>query len=81
MPPDDITRLREEIRRMQLCLERKNRALDALHWVWCDGGCDTGTHRWTPQTVTEDVVVEAEQHAQRLRTWWSNYQYRRKGKP
>lgn len=72
----DIARLKSEIREMQLVLERKNRELDALHYVWCNGGCDGGTHRWTENTVTEEVVLEAERNTKRLREWFDNNQYK-----
>jgi hypothetical protein len=65
-------RLKGELRNMQRSLEQKNRALDALHYVWCSGGCKTGTHRWSEQTITEEVVKEAERNTRRLRTWWDN---------
>lgn len=65
--------LRREVRQMQLCLEAKNRALDALHHVWCSGGCETGTHRWTPNTLTEEVVALAERQVARMRMWLETY--------
>jgi len=72
----EIENLRAEIRKMQLALERKNRELDALHYVWCDGGGATGTHRWTVQNITEEVVKEAERNTDRLREWWENAKFR-----
>jgi hypothetical protein len=59
-------------------LARKNRELDALHYVWCDGGCAQGVHRWTDDELTEDVVITAERQAARLRSWWTNAQARRR---
>ena len=64
--------LRRQLRIMQESLERKNRELDALHYVWCDGGCKTGVHRWTANTVTEDVVVLSERNTARLRLWFES---------
>ena len=46
--------------------------LDALHFVWCDGPCASGTHRWSDKTITEEVVDEAERNTKRLRTWFDN---------
>ena len=66
------------IRRMQLSLERRNRELDALHYVWCTGGCQGGVHRWTDELITREVVEHAERQAQRLRTWYQNVEYRLK---
>jgi hypothetical protein len=65
----EIETLRRELRKMQIAIERKNRELDALHYVWCDGGCETGTHRWSEPTITEEVVQEAERNTKRLRQW------------
>lgn len=70
------TELRRQIRIMQESLERKNKELDALHHVWCDGGCKTGVHRWTENTVTEEVVALAERNTARLRRWLENMKHR-----
>lgn len=67
---EQLVSARAEIRRLQVCLEEKNRALDALHYVWCSGGCKSGTHRWTEQSITESVVEEAERNTRRLRAWF-----------
>lgn len=69
---------RQQIRIMQTALESKNKALDAMHYVWCDGGCHTGTHRWTEQTITEEIVQEAERNTRRLRSWFNNAEGRQK---
>jgi len=65
-----------QIRQMQECAERRNRQLDALHYVWCDGGCKTGVHRWSGVPLTEEIVLEAEANTRRLRQWWVNKEYR-----
>jgi len=74
---EQLVRARAEIRRLQVCLEEKNRALDAMHYVWCSGGCKTGTHRWTQQNITESVVEEAERNTRRLRAWFESSKLRR----
>ena len=51
-------------------LRRKNLELDAMHFVWCDGGCKTGVHRWTDNTVSQEVVDEAKRQVKRLDSWW-----------
>lgn len=51
-----------QIRYMQVALEEKNRMLDVLHMVWCDGGCKSGVHRYDgqgPAAVTDAVVDTA----------------------
>jgi hypothetical protein len=69
--------LKGEVRTMQRAAERRNIELDAMHYVWCSGGCTTGTHRCDgkgPDEVTEEIVEVAERNAKRLRTWWTNRQ-------
>lgn len=50
----------------------RNIELDALHFVWCDGGCKGGVHRYNHGELTEDIVIAAERNAKRLRTWFVN---------
>lgn len=73
-----IRTLKRQVEHMQRALHERNVSLDAMHYVWCDGGCKGGTHRWTPQNVTEDVVAEAERNTKRLRHWYLNYLHRNK---
>ena len=69
-----VATLQRELRIAQLGAERRNRDLDALHLVWCTGGCSGGVHRYcgSPDVVTEEVVALAERHVARLRTWFVN---------
>lgn len=70
-------RLRANVRTQQVALERKNRELDALHYVWCDGGCPRGVHRWHDDLIlTEDLVKLAERNTKRLRNWYRAVQFR-----
>ena len=73
---EKLARLRREIRIMQESLERKNRELDALHYVWCDGGCPSGSGRWTEEELTEEIVQAAERNTARLRRHFNNRQAR-----
>jgi len=82
---DELARLRERNRRlaaevdhMRLVLERKNRELDALHVVWCDGGCPGGVHRFQggDVLVTEELVKAAERNTKRLRDWYEAVKFR-----
>lgn len=75
----EVARLRVESAelRRQLAFQRdtnhqRNVELDALHHVWCNGGCGSGVHRFTPGEVTEEVVQAAERNTKRLREWWTN---------
>lgn len=70
-----VSTLRREITIMRLSAEQRNKELDTLHRVWCDGGCKSGTHRYcgSPDDITEEVVALAERHVKRLRTWFESY--------
>lgn len=68
--------LRREIRIMQEAAERRNRELDALRYVWCDGGC--GIHRYAHGELTEELVTLAERNTLRLRRWLINARWKRK---
>lgn len=67
-----------EITHLSRVLERKNRQLDALHLVWCDGACSGGVHRWQDSDVlvTEELVKLAERNTKRLRTWYDGVKFR-----
>ena len=64
-----------QIRDMQVVAERKNRELDALHLVWCDGACPSGVHRWSDLLVTEELVAMAERNTKRLRRWYGGVKF------
>lgn len=70
--------LKRQVTYLQQALHDRNLQLDAMHYVWCDGGCKAGTHRFTPGPITEEVVAEAERNSRRLRTWFNNHQLRLK---
>lgn len=65
--------LRQQLTRAQRNNHARNVALDALHFVWCDGGCDTGVHRFDgagPDAVTREVVEAAIRNTERLIAWY-----------
>ena len=66
-----VQNLKRQIRNQQENNERKNKLLDALHLVWCSGGCSGGTHRWDNTSVTEELVALAEHNTSRLRAWFN----------
>ena len=76
------TRVREQaknIANMQQALRDRNLALDAFHYVWCDGGCVGGVHQndgLGPEAITQEIVYEAMINTRRLETWWANRQGR-----
>lgn len=71
LPPDRpcprCRRLGATIQDMQRVLTEKNKVVDRLLQVWCSGGCEHGTGRFTDVAPTEDDVVWAERYAVRLR--------------
>lgn len=52
-------RLRHNVTIQRESLTKKNRELDAMHWIWCSGGCKGGAHRFTDFNLTEEVINEA----------------------
>lgn len=72
-----IERLKQQILKFEGVLHAQNIKLDALHWVWCSGGCSGGTHRWVPGELTEELVKTAEYAAQRMRESFTNQEYRK----
>lgn len=74
-----LSRQKHQIKWMQDALRRKNLELDALHKVWCNGGCKTGVHRYNmDKPVTQELVDAAVKNTERLVTWWKNKQFRAK---
>lgn len=67
-----IRNQRRHIAELNDTLREKNLALDALHYVWCRGGCPGGVHRYSAAPLTEQHVLLAERNTLRLRRWWNN---------
>ena len=66
-------RMRDTIRNMQIQAERRNFELDAMHFVWCSGSCESGIHRYHSARLTLGLVEEAERNTARLRQWWESH--------
>lgn len=62
-----------EIEKLLELVRRKNLELDALHFVWCDGACESSTHRHSGE-LTQAVVDEAVRNTERLRRRWDGMQ-------
>lgn len=77
---EQVRTLKREVTQARENNELRNRELDALHYIWCDGGCEGGAHRYggSPDDVTEEVVAAAERNTARLRTWLVNRQHKKK---
>lgn len=71
---ETIRDLRREIDNMRVAAERRNRQLDALGVVWCDGGCDGGMHRYSPdREVTAQQVADLVVNAGRAVDWFVSH--------
>lgn len=63
-----VKKLQEELTLTQHSNYRHNLELDALHYVWCDGTCESGIHRYGEHpALTADIVAAAERAVQRMR--------------
>lgn len=61
-------------------LQTRNQELDALHYVWCSGGCPGGIHRYAHEVpITEELVQLAEKNTRRLRRWHDAANHRLEG--
>ena len=68
---------KQVITNIQESLELKNKALDAMHWVWCSGGCNSGVLRYTSAKLTEELVRLAEYNTKRLRRWYGAHLWKK----
>jgi hypothetical protein len=80
-PQEIIRELRRQLTIAQESLHHKNLALDALHYVWCSGGCEGGAHRYGKMRdvpLTEELVLRAEHYVRRLRARFENVESRKR---
>jgi hypothetical protein len=68
-----ISRLKHELKYANENNRTRNLELDALHYVWCDGGCKYGVHRWQEDTITQEVVDLAVRNTERLVRWHASH--------
>ncbi len=68
----EVVKLKRELTAAYQNNHQRNLELDALHYVWCDGGCPGGTHRWAKNDLTAETVRFAVRNTQRLVSWWNN---------
>jgi len=83
IPVEELERLKaknraqaREITSLSEVLARKNLDLDALHFVWCDGGCSSGVHRFSDVRLTREMILRAERNTKRLRSWYNTVKWR-----
>ena len=73
-----ISELKRQLHIANEQAHRRNLELDAMHYVWCDGGCKFGVHRFEDHPlVTEELVKLAERNTKRLRSWFDNSEWRK----
>lgn len=74
---ETIRKQRAEIDLMRKAAEKRNRELDALHYVWCNGGCESGVHRYGEHPpLTKELVEEAIRNTNRLVTWLGSHSFK-----
>lgn len=73
----ETEKLKRELTRAQQNNHARNLQLDALHFVWCDGGCKFGVHRFDEKSLTLETVQAAMRNTARLVRYFKNYHYRR----
>lgn len=63
---------RKVIRHMQLQAERRNKEIDALGYVWCDGGCDGGMNRYNKDApdITLETMITVQRNTDRMWSWF-----------
>ena len=66
-----------EINNMREIATLRNKQMDALHMVWCSGGCAGGVG--DRENLTREKVLEAVTYTNRLVSWWNNRAYKDAG--
>lgn len=63
----------EEITTLNEVLRQKNLNLDALHFIWCSGGCEGGHNRYgETNELTKEIIKYAEHNVKRMKTYYKN---------
>lgn len=62
--------LRRELGQQRENNAKRNRQLDLLNMVWCDGGCEGGMGRYDDRVITADDVAMLIVNAERARRWY-----------
>ena len=69
-----ISNQRHELANNARVIEQRNRQLDALGVVWCDGGCTGGMHRYQPsRPVSAGAVALLVTNAGRAVRWFVSH--------
>jgi hypothetical protein len=59
-----------ELRKLQVAQEDRNRQLDAMHWVWCSGGCEPKV------PLTREIVETAVRNTERMVRKFNNVEFK-----
>lgn len=71
-----IKHLQLEVTHQREAAEYRNRQLQATNLiVSCSGGCESGI-MGSRDRINEEMVSGVERIAKRLRSWWTNYQFK-----
>ena len=71
-----VKNLRRELTKSRENNETRNKELDALHYVWCDGGCSGGVHRHQNSPPDEETVRLAVRNTKRLVRWFNSREFK-----
>lgn len=69
---EQIKKLKYELAKANANNRKRNLQLDALKFVWCDGGCSRGVNRWQDKEPTEEELFEIVRNTNRLIAWFIN---------
>ncbi len=73
----EIDRLKRIIAEKDRLLHEKNLELDAMHYIWCSGGCIDGAHRWDGGELTRETLARARRAVHRMGLWLDNRETKR----
>lgn len=76
---DKVKRQAAELTNQGRVIADRSKQLDAMHWVWCSGGCPGGTHQKNPDLppLTRELVETAVRNTERLVTRFANIEFRK----
>lgn len=73
-------KIKDQKHQLKICnesLQIKNKELDALHYIWCTGGCEKGIHRYHEEPLTKELVELATRNTNRLITYFNNIEFQK----
>ena len=77
---EQLAATKAELAHAQYNNRTRNLELDGLHYVWCDGGCRGGIHRFGEHPpLTQEMVELAVRNTNRLLRWFVNKEFKANG--